>query len=432
MKFTLKKLITLFLITTIILSTCTFTYAISDVSDSTSQNLIISKSEEPDIISQSAILMDSNTGKILYSKNETSKMYPASTTKIVTAILVLENCNLDDIVTVDYDAVMSIPDGYSTAYLQINEQLTVEQLLQLLLIHSANDAANVLAQYVGGSIESFVSMMNTKVNELGLSNTHFTNAYGMHDENHYTTAQDLAIIMKYCIKNEDFRRIAGSASCAIPATNAYGTRQYTSTNELIIPNNSNYYPYLTSGKTGYTSQAGDCLVSSSYKDDLELICVILGGKTVNGVSTRFLETKTLYQYGYNNYSIQTLLNEDDIVTQIDVKNATKDSKNLDLLANSSISALLENTVSKEDLNIEINLNDNIKAPIQQGDNLGSVSYVIDGIEYKTDLIASHSVEKSQLLDYIIKIGISILILILIYKIFFMKKKKKYKKRVYKI
>jgi D-alanyl-D-alanine carboxypeptidase (penicillin-binding protein 5/6) len=432
MKFTLKKLITLFLITTIILSTCTFTYAISDVSDSTSQNLIISKSEEPDIISQSAILMDSNTGKILYSKNETSKMYPASTTKIVTAILVLENCNLDDIVTVDYDAVMSIPDGYSTAYLQINEQLTVEQLLQLLLIHSANDAANVLAQYVGGSIESFVSMMNTKVNELGLSNTHFTNAYGMHDENHYTTAQDLAIIMKYCIKNEDFRRIAGSASCAIPATNAYGTRQYTSTNELIIPNNSNYYPYLTSGKTGYTSQAGDCLVSSSYKDDLELICVILGGKTVNGVSTRFLETKTLYQYGYNNYSIQTLLNEDDIVTQIDVKNATKDSKNLDLLANSSISALLENTVSKEDLNIEINLNDNIKAPIQQGDSLGSVSYVIDGIEYKTDLIASHSVEKSQLLDYIIKIGISILILILIYKIFFMKKKKKYKKRVYKI
>ena len=350
-------------------------------------------------------------------------MYPASTTKIVTAILTLENCNLDEVVTVSYDAVMSIPDGYSSAFLQIGEQLTVEQLLQLLLIHSANDAANVLAEYVGGSVESFVSMMNTKINELGLSHTHFTNTFGMHDDNHYTTAQDLAIIMKYCIKNEDFRKLAGSASCAIPATNKYGTRIYTSTNELIIPTNSNYYPYLTSGKTGYTSQAGDCLVSCSYKDDLELICVILGGKTINDISTRFSETKTLYQYGYDNYSVKTLLNTNDIVTQIEVSNGTKDTKNLDLLASNSIYALLENTVSEDKLNFEINLKEDIKAPIEQGENLGDISYTIDGIQYKTDLVASHPVEKSKLLNYILEIGIVFLILILIYKVFFHKKKK---------
>lgn len=226
-------------------------------------------------------MLDNKTGKVLYSKNAEEKMYPASTTKIVTAILTLENCNLDDIVTVSYDAVLSIPDGYSSASLQIDEQLTVEQLLQLLLVHSANDAANVLAEHIGGSVESFVSMMNTKVSELHLSNTHFTNSFGMHNENHYTTAQDLATIMRYCIKNETFRKISGSASCAIPATNKYGTRKYTSTNELIIPNSKYYYPNLTCGKTGYTSQAGDCLVSCSYKDNLELVCVILGGKTVN-------------------------------------------------------------------------------------------------------------------------------------------------------
>ncbi len=225
--------------------------------------------------------MDNKTQKILFSKNENEKMYPASTTKIVTAILTLENCNLDDIVTVSYDAVMSIPDGYSSASLQIGETLTVEQLLQLLLVHSANDAANVLAEHIGGSVESFVSMMNTKINELQLSNTHFTNTFGKHDDNHYTTAKDLATIMQYCIKNETFRKIAGSASCAIPATNKYGTRKYNSTNELIIPNSKYYYPILTCGKTGFTSQAGDCLVSCSYKDDLELICVILGGKTIN-------------------------------------------------------------------------------------------------------------------------------------------------------
>lgn len=226
-------------------------------------------------------MLDNKTEKILFSKNENEKMYPASTTKIVTAILTLENCNLDDVVTVSYNAVMSIPDGYSSAFLQIGETLTVEQLLQLLLVHSANDAANVLAEHIGGSIESFVAMMNTKVNELHLSNTHFTNTFGKHDDNHYTTAQDLATIMKYCIKNETFRKIAGSASCAIPATNKYGARKYNSTNELIIPNSNYYYPNLTCGKTGYTSQAGDCLVSCSYKDDLELICVVLGGKTIN-------------------------------------------------------------------------------------------------------------------------------------------------------
>lgn len=387
-------------------------------------SFVLATSNEPELASKAAILMDTKTGKVIYSKNENEKMYPASTTKIVTAILTLENCNLNEIVTVSYDTVMSIPDGYSSASLQIGEQLTVEQLLQLLLVHSANDAANALAEYVGGSVDSFVSMMNTKMNELGLSHTHFTNTFGMHDENHYTTAQDLAMIMKYCMKNQDFRKLAGSASCAIPATNKYGTRRYSSTNELIIPTNSNYYPYLTSGKTGYTSQAGDCLVSCSYKDNLELLCVILGGKMINGTSTRFSETKSLYQYGYDNYSVRTLLNTNDVVTQIEVPNGTKDTKNLDLLANHSICALLENNISEDELVFEINLKEDRKAPIEQGDNLGSVIYTVDGIEYKTDLLASHSVEKSKLFNYILEIGIVILMLVLLYKIFFDRKKKK--------
>lgn len=409
-----KKLIILFFIMLLFLLNSSF---------------VLASSDEPSLISEAAILMDNKTEKILYHKNENEKMYPASTTKIVTAILTLENCNLNEVVTVSYDAVMSIPDGYSSASLQIGEQLTIEQLLQLLLVHSANDAANVLAEYVGGSVESFVSMMNTKVHELGLSNTHFTNAYGLHDDDHYTTAQDLAMIMKYCIKNEDFRKIAGSASCTLPATNQYTARKYTSTNELIIPNNSNYYPYLTAGKTGYTSQAGDCLVSCSYKDDLELICVILGGKTINGVSTRFSETKTLYQYGYRNYSIKTLLHANDIVTQTEIPNGTKETRNLDLLANNSVDALLENTVSIDSIPFEINLKENMKAPVEQGDNLGTISYTIDGIQYATDLIASHPVEESKFLNYILKIGIGFLMILIAYTIFFNRKKKRHRKIV---
>ena len=134
--------------------------------------------DQPSISAISAILIDNNTNRILYSKNENKKMYPASTTKILTAIIVLEHCNLDDVATASYNAVMSIPEGYTMANIQIDEQLTIEQLLELLLVHSANDAANVLAEHVGGSIDSFVAMMNTKVNELGLSDSHFTNAYG--------------------------------------------------------------------------------------------------------------------------------------------------------------------------------------------------------------------------------------------------------------
>lgn len=385
-------------------------------------SFVFAASEPPKLISQAAILIDNKTGKILYEKNANEKMYPASTTKIVTAILALEQCSLNETVTVSYDATMSIPDGYSTASLQIGEQLTLEQLLQLLLVHSANDAANVLAEHIGGSVESFVSMMNTKVHEIGLSNTNFTNTFGMHDDNHYTTAQDLAKIMQYCIKNEEFRKLAGKASCSIPATNKYGVRKYTSTNELIIPNNGNYYSYLTCGKTGYTSQAGDCLVSCSYKENLELIGVILGGKTVNGNSTRFSETKTLFEYGYDNYAIKTLLNQNHVVSQIEIKNGTKDTKMLDLLANTSIEALVENSLSENEITPTITLKEDIKAPIEQGDNLGTLFYTIDGLEYKTDLIASHSVEKSKLFEYLIEIGIGILIIFLIYRIFFHKKK----------
>ena len=261
-----KRIILIFIIILILFTNIYYIYANSD---------------KPNLVSEAAILVDSKTNQILYTKNENKKMFPASTTKILTAILALENCDLSESVTISENVINSIPAGYSSANLQYGEILTVEQLLQLLLICSANDAANALAEYVGGSIESFVSMMNSKIYELGLENTHFTNAYGFNDSNHYTTAYDLAIIMKYCIKNDTFRKIAGSASCSIPSTNKSDVRNYPSTNELIIPGSAYYYKYLTSGKTGFTTPAGECLVSTAYKNDTELICVVLGGKTIN-------------------------------------------------------------------------------------------------------------------------------------------------------
>ena len=364
----------------------------------------------PDINAESALLIDNKTNKVLYSKDMNRKMFPASTTKILTAILVLENHSLDEKVTASYNAVMTIPSGYSTASIQIDEVLTVEQLLELLLVHSANDAANVLAEYTGGSIDSFVAMMNTKINELGLSDTHFTNPYGLQDNNHYTTAHDLAIIMQYCLKNDDFRKITGQASCAIPSTNKSEPRKYSSTNELLIAGNSNYYPNLIAGKTGYTSEAGECLVSAAYNDNLELVGVILNS------NNRFKDTRSLYNYGYTNFSIKNIVNEKDIITNVEVKNATKDTKNLNLLVSENIPVLANNSDDLSKIEPQITLNSDIKAPIEDGQVLGKVSYSVNGITYSTDLIAANNVEKSNFVLYCLY-GLGILILILIiYKI----------------
>ena len=373
-------------------------------------------SESPSVSAESYFIMDNRTNKVLYSKEENKKMYPASTTKILTAILVLENSNLDDVVTASYDAIMSVPEGYSNAKIQIGEQFTVEQLLELLLVPSANDAANVLAEHVGGTMDSFVTMMNTKINELGLTNTHFTNVYGLHDENHYTTAQDLAFMMKYCLRNDTFRKIAGQASCAIPATNKYGTRSYNSTNELLISTNKNYYKYLTAGKTGFTSKAKECLVSSAYKDNLELICVVLGS------NSRFADTKILHEYVYSNYSIKNIVNENDTITSINVSNATKATESLDLLVTEPVPALVNNNDYISEITPEITLNKNISAPIEEGTVLGKVKYTINGVSYTTDLVASHNVEKSKIFTYILYSSMILIGILLTYRIFFHEKK----------
>lgn len=381
-------------------------------------------SEPPQLLAESAILMDSSTEKILYSKDSDKKMYPASTTKILTAILVIENCNLDDVVTVPNEAIASIPSGYAVASLQVGEKLTVTQLLQVMLVYSANDAANVLAFHVSSSIEKFAELMNNKVSELGLTNTHFTNPSGVHDENHYSTAYDLAIIMKYCMKNSTFRSLSGLKHCTIPATDKSEERVFITTNDLLRYNNhevaSNYYyKYAIAGKTGFTSQAKNCLVSVSNKEGLELICVVLSvGLYPNNLSGKFIDTKALFEYGYNNYTLRKLREQNAIATQIEIGNGTKETKNLDLLLTNDITAL----ISQDDLNTEFSpeivVNDNLFAPISQGAVVGKIKYNIDGIEYSSDLIAAHSVEKSSFVTLLVQSLLIFLILFFLYKLLF--------------
>ena len=384
---------------------------------------------ELNLYSEAALLIDSKTDKVLYSKNSDERKYPASTTKIITAILTIENCNLDDIVTVDYDSIMQVPSGYTVAALQVGEQLTVKQLLQVMLIHSANDAANVLAKFVGGSIENFATMMNSKLTEIGCTNSHFTNPSGKHDDDHYTTAIDLAKMMKYCMKNETFRELMASKNCIIPETNKYEERVFINSNDLLIKDtreiDSNYYyPYAIAGKTGYTAEAKNCLVSVSVKDDLELICVVLGAlRTEDGLSARIIDTKNLFEYGYNNYTLRKICDINSIAKSVEISNATRDTKDLDLLTTNEIIALINQKDLEKEIEPEIVLNNNLEVPITKGDTLGKLTYTIEGIEYTTDLVAAHDVKKDDSFFFVLQIIFILIILFIAFKLYISKNKK---------
>lgn len=412
----LKKIcITLFLFLIIFVSGCTSTYA----------------STIPDTYSSACLLMEESTGKILYSKNANSIMYPASTTKIMTAILTLEKCNLSDTAVVSHNAVFSIPSGYSTASLVEGEVLTIEQLLNVLLIPSANDAAVVLAEHIAGSVEAFSDMMNSKAVELGCLNTHFVNPNGIHNENHYSTAYDLALIGKYAMQFPTFKEISSKTRYTLPITNAYSKedRIFNTTNDLIKPNYSSsptnyYYKYATGGKTGYTDPAGQCIVATATKDNISLIAVTLHGDfTEDNLSQRALDCKALFEYGFNNFSMVSIAQKGDVASNMKVPNATKDSSSLDLLYSDDIYAFVPNGFDTSSVTPNIKLSSTF-APIAQDTILGTISYDIDGSNYSCNLLASHEVYKNQFTKTAMELALLLIFLILLSK--FLKRKKRRK------
>ena len=307
------------------------------------------------INAESAILIDGDTGKILYEKSAYEKRAPASTTKIMTALLALEHCKTTDVATVTSEAITSVPSGYSTDLLKMGEELTIKDLLYALLLPSSNEAANVLAIHIAGSIDSFASMMNTKAMDLGCKNTHFVNPNGVHDDNHYSTAYDLSLIAKEAMKNDIFRQIVSTASYTLPNSNKYSRidRTLITTNDLIKKQSNNYYEYAIGIKTGFTTPAKNCLVSSATKDGKTLIAVVLRSNTDNN---RYNDTKTLFNYGFDNFSKKDIVKSGSTIKTIDVKNATSATKNLNLVAETGINTMVTNDKLNDTIEPQINLN----------------------------------------------------------------------------
>lgn len=409
-----KKIFLLLMFIFIIISN--FTYATND------------SNSDLKIYSDAAILIDSNTGTVLYSKNEDEKLYPASTTKILTAIIAIEKCNLDDVVTVSKSAISAIPAGYSSAYLSEGENMNVRDLLTVFLVHSANDAGYILAEHISGSIDEFANLMNEKALEIGCKNTHFVNPSGIHNKEHYTTAYDLSLIAKYCMKNSIFRSIVSLESCTINSTNKFGVRKYVNTNDLLSPSSKYYLEDCIGIKTGYTAQAKNCLISACNKDNLELISVILGAnQTEKGESSRYIDTINLFNYGYSNFSIKTFAAKDDVIETIEVRNGSKDTKNLDLVLEDSISGLIGN--NDEISSPNITLNENISAPIAKNSVIGTITYSVGDISYTKNLLASHDVEKNNTFVVILVILLSIIIFVILIRFLFLKSNQKRKRKI---
>lgn len=236
-------------------------------------------SEKPTIYSEGAVLIEKNTETILYEKNSKEKLYPASTTKILTAIIAIEKCDLNEKAVASKEAIYAVPSGYAIANIQVGETFTIEELLNVMLVHSANEAANVIAEHISGSVEEFAKLMNEKARQIGCKNSNFVNSNGIQNENHYSTSYDMALIAKYCMKNDKFREIISLEKCELHTTEIFTEkRTFKNNNSLIDKNDKYYYEYCIGGKTGYTKEAKNCLVAMSKKDDMELISVVLKGE----------------------------------------------------------------------------------------------------------------------------------------------------------
>ncbi len=304
----MKKFLSALLILTIFITTFS------------SPTSVFANSKDVSISSPNSVVLDYETGKVLYEKNGDKKVYPASTTKIWTAYLVIKN--VQDLDTpIEIKDVLSI-EG-SSMYLAQGEIFTVRELLQGLLIHSSNDAAHVLAEYVSGSVQDFSTLMNEEAKKIGSKNTHFNNPHGLPDENHYTTAYDMALMAREAMSNEIIRDIVSTKSitfemCDTPTSRRFITRMFFNTNKFLtstekIPYKGKYidikYDIVDGIKTGYTDDAGRCLLTSAVKNDMRVITAVF-----KDVGTQaYTDSRTLIDYAFDNYYTQMIIDKTDYI-----------------------------------------------------------------------------------------------------------------------
>lgn len=356
-------------------------------------NIVIAEeTDSPNVYAQGAVLMDKKTGRILWEKNSTEPMAMASTTKIMTAIIALENGNLSDIVKASSKAAAAPP---VKMHLQKDEEITLENLLYALMLQSSNDAAVAIAEHIGGDTELFCKKMTEKAAELGCKDTVFRTPNGLDSLDHHSTAEDMAIITRYALDNPEFVKIINTKQISFKTNK----KSY----DIINKNRFlNEYEGAFGVKTGFTGKAGQCFVGAAKRDDMQLISVVLAsGWGSAGKARKWSDTKAIMDYGFKNYKYEQIAQKDTIVGWASVLKSR--TKKIDLCLSSSLELPL-NENEKSSLEISFDIPKEVSAPIKKGDILGkAVIKISENESYEIPVYAKSQAELSSFKAYILKI-----------------------------
>ncbi len=371
-----------------------------------------------------AVLMEAETGKILYSKNPTEKMYPASITKVLTTLIALEKGNLQDTITFSAETLNAVEQGSSRVGVEAGETCTLEDALHCVMLASGNDTAAGVAEHIAGSVSAFVDMMNEKAAELGCTNTHFTNPHGLPDENHYTTAQDMALIVQAAVKNPHFADIAGDLSYNMPATNKCEAREIWQHHKMMYPSGQYYYEGILWGKTGYTSVALNTLVTAAKKNDITLLTVVL---KCPGAAYTYTNSAALFDYGFEHYKaikpLETFKLKETAATAGISEGAIHDLDRYSILYNGNYTVVAPSTVNPSDIAVSVTTEtaaEGIWGSLvftYQNNEIGRANIYYDANEDLKNIIENEGTAEATAMAKLPFILVAVIILLLLFILF---------------
>lgn len=350
-----------------------------------------------DIYADYVLLVNTDTGKIVYENNAYEKTYPASLTKIMTAIVALENTSNLDAVEVTAKAYIFnefYGIGVSNAEIQRGESFSMRELLYALMLNSACEAASIIADHVGdGSIPDFVEMMNKKAKEIGAVNTNFANPHGLFDENNYTTAYDMYLIASYALTVPGFLDICSTKNYTIEASSERTQKNLIHTNKMLFTTNAYYMPEIKGIKTGTLEEAGRCLTTIAQHNGYNYLCVVMGGKYSDNAS-HYKTTQNLYNWAFDNLMLKTLLEDTKSVSEVRVE-LSNEKEYVLVRPAKKITEMVDANIDPSSVITQLDLPEKVNAPIKAGDVLGKATVTLMGEEVATvDLVAMHDVKRS--------------------------------------
>lgn len=343
-------------------------------------SIVISVKAEVEINAKSAILVETESGRVLYEYNADEQLPPASVTKIMTMLLVMEAIDRGEIT---YDTIVTASEraksmGGSTIFLDTGEQMSVDDLLKGIAVASGNDACVAIAEHLSGTVEAFVDVMNNRAAELGMTNTHFVTCNGLDDDNHYTSARDISIMSRELLKHKDIFRYTTIWMDSLRD----GKFQLANTNKLI-----RYYSGANGLKTGSTSKAGNCISATAKRDDMQLCAVVLGSPNSKA---RFAAASSLLNYGFDNFAASGLTAGETAGEVTVIKGA---EGNVRAVLEENCYAIIEKA-RKNDMEKSVEIAESVKAPVRKGDKLGKITLTLDGETVaEADIVAEKDVKK---------------------------------------